>query len=233
MKRFATGTLIAFVAFALGSGLTVSASAALPEIHMELGESFPLAAEGVAKGEGAASLSTALAMPIIATEAKLLLVCEKLGSSCPYSIHLQGAKFEGKECSTAGDNASVILIAKNEIHFVSTSFFSLDLDGDFLIGLQTVTCTKGAELLKITIEGDTVGRIEGVKDMEQVKTFILRLKCTKPNNGKQEIKEYLNDEGKLVKGTLRMNLGLGNETGCEEIKEPLTVTAFKMFAFLF
>jgi hypothetical protein len=232
MRRLVTYTLTVLAILVLGCGLPTAASA-LPELHTSLGEAFPVELEGVAKGENVIAFSTALSSPFTTEEVKLLLKCEKLGSLCPYDEHLVNAKFEGKTCSTTGDAEGVILIAKNEVHFVSTSTAPLDLNGDFLVAKFTIACVKGAEKLNVTVEGEAIGRIEGVKDMEQVKSFKLNLKCTKANNGKQEVKKYLNDEGKLVKGILKLNLGLGAETACEEIKVPTTVNSAKMVEFLF
>jgi hypothetical protein len=232
MRRLKVCLLASFAILAFAAVMAATASA-LPQIHEGLGEGFPISAEGSAKGANIAQLSTALSAPITSSEVKLSVEAKELGSLFPYTATFTGAEIEGKTCSTAGDAAGTILVTKNELHLVWTSLSPLALAADFLVAKFTITCVKGTESLKITVEGQALGKIEGVKDMEDFTSFTGNLKCTKPGNGKQEVKEYFNDEEKLVKGVLTANLGLGPETGCEEVKEPVTIKSAKMFQFLF
>lgn len=232
MKRLATVPSMVLAVLALGWGLTATASA-LPEQHVELGEAYPVKGEGTLKGASVMTLSTPILAPVSASEAKLLIECTKLGSLCPYDKHFTGAEFGGKKCHTAGDADGVILVTKNEVHLVSTSTVPLDLVGDFLVAKYTIICVKGTDELKITDEGEVLAKIEGVTSGLETTSATVNQKCTKPSNGKQEVKEYLNGEGKLVKGVLKANLGLGNETACEELKDPLALSFDKMISFLF
>lgn len=59
---------------------------------------------------------------------------------------------------------------------------------------------KGIQELIPTIEGQAIGKIEGITSGTDTTSFTLNLKCTKAGNGKQEVKEYFNDEGELIKG---------------------------------
>lgn len=129
----------------------------------------------------------------------------------------------------------MILIPNNEAHFVSTSESPLDLNVDFLVAKRTITCENGEEKLKVSIEGQAIGKIEGVKDMADPESnaFIMNLKCTAKNNGKQEVKEFLGDKGEKISGILSLNLGLGSEHACLEVKAVMTVSANKMIQFLF
>jgi hypothetical protein len=230
MKRLATGTSMVLAVLALSWALTATASA-LPEIHVSSGELFPVTGEGVVFLGG--GLSTALSAPITFATAVLRFECGALGSLCPYTLELNGSELEGKKCGTSGGAFSTILIASNELHFVSSSLKPLDLDADLLVAKFTITCVKGAEELKITVEGQAIGKIEGVTSGVGTSLFSINLKCTKKNNGQQEVKEFFNDEGKAIKGVLKANLGLGPETACLEIRQAIQLTPNKMVVFLF
>jgi hypothetical protein len=221
-----------FAVLAVAAMATASASA-LPQIHLLSGDAFPVTAETKAEGAGVASLSTALSAPITSNKVKLNIECKELGSLCPYTAEFTGAEIEGKKCSTSGDAAGTILVTKNELHFVWTNLTTLDLNALFLVASLTIVCGEAPNTLTITVSGSVIGKIEGVKDMTDVTTFNGNLKCTKPGNGKQEVKEYFNDEGKLVKGILTANLGLGPETGCEEVSKVVAIVPNKMVEFLF
>jgi hypothetical protein len=233
VKRLAICISAALVLLGLGSELTAPASA-LPDQHVVSG-SYPFTGEGVAKGENVVSLSTALSAPLTASEIKLSLECKELGSLCPYNAHLTGARFEGKTCHTAGDAEGTILVTGNEAHLV---WLRLSIEGELLSGLDflmaklTVTCVKGAESLKITIEGQLLGKLEGPQSNEATSAFTIDAKCTNTNNGKQGFKEYFNDEGMKVKGTLKANLGLGPETACGEISTPVSFQMTQCLTFL-
>jgi hypothetical protein len=56
-------------------------------------------------------------------------------------------------------------------------------------------------------------------------------KCS--GKGKQELKEYLNDEEVKTKAALTANFGLGFEASCLEIFAELTMVSNKMVDFLF
>jgi hypothetical protein len=232
MRRLAISVPTALALLALGLGLSATASA-LPQIHLLEGESFPVAAEGGAEGVNIAHLSTALSAPITTSKVRFSFECKELGSLCPYTVAFSGAEIEGKHCQTKGDSEGTLLIAGNEAHLVWLALEPLALGVDFLVKKTTETCVKGAEELSLTFEGQMIAKLEGVTSGTDATSFTLNLKCTKPNNGKQEVKEYFNDEGKLVKGVLTVNLGLGQETACEEVRETFKILTNKMVSFLF
>jgi hypothetical protein len=234
MRNLKVCILALFAVFAV-TAVTAATASALPEVHSKGG----VTATGSATGASVAALSTALSAPITAGKVSLELSCAELTSLCPYTAVFTGSQLEGKTCSTAGaKEAGEIAVTKNEVHLVwPTTLTPLTIGGDFLVAKFTITCTKGEESLKVTVEGEAIGKIEGngkeLKSDEEITSFLGNLKCTKPNNGKQEVKEYFEDAGKLKKGILTANLGLGPETGCEEVTKPVEIKASKAANFLF
>jgi hypothetical protein len=232
MRKLKVCILALFAVFALAA-VTAGTASALPEQHLLSGESYPVTAETTAEGAGVASLSTALSAPITASKVNLKIECSALGSLCPYEATFTGSEIEGKKCSTGTEPEGTIKVQKNELHLVSSSLSPLNLVGDFLVAKFTIICKKGAEELKVTVEGQALGKIENVTSGTDVTEFTGNLKCTKAGNGKQEVKEFFNDEGKATKAVLTANLGLGPETGCEEVTKTVQIKSSKMINFLF
>lgn len=79
----------------------------------------------------------------------------------------------------------------------------------------TVLCNSGK--LKIKIRSPIIFKLEQVTSGADTTTFTLVALCS--GKGKQQIKEYLNDEGSNTKGVLTANFGLGFETACWTFSE--------------
>ena len=228
MRRLKVLGLALLAAFALASLAAASASAA-PTLTT-LGEE--IIAEGVAEGTDVGELSTALSSPIKANAVKLLLAWPSAGgSSGTYDAHFTGANFEGVECNTPGDKDGVILV-KGPANLVWLSLSPLISGAEFVLTEPLIIeCGPlGKPKLKIKVEGQALGKIEAATGKE-VQSFTGELKCTAPNNGKQAFKEFEVKEGEKVKASLKANLGLGNESACEEVKESVTVTTEEMGEF--
>jgi hypothetical protein len=215
--------------------MTTATANALPEIAVLPGETGSVTAEGTVMGENVNRLSTALSAVIKAVKVHISIVIN-IGGAITVTGRYESTTFEGQLCNTPGDADGVALVSA-EGHFVwvrTGAEGGLALAGLFTIpGTLSLECgplTKPTLTVKVT--GSVLGLIETTSGSE-VTSFKMNMKCTKPNNGKQEWKEYFNDEGKKVKGVLSANLGLGAETACEELEEPMTMVASKMLTFVF
>jgi hypothetical protein len=92
-----------------------------------------------------------------------------------------------------------------------------------------VTCNAGKT--KIKVKAPVLFKLTRVSAGTDIREYGLIANCTA--HGKQELKESANDEGKLVKGILSANFGLGFETACERNSEELLMHFASMIDFLF
>jgi hypothetical protein len=232
MQRLKMLGLAVLAVFALAA-VAVSSASALPTVTALPGETTGnIIATTSATGENIAELSTALSAPITSEKVKLEVSIPSGASLGPYVANFSGATFEKQQCNTAGDADGVILVS-GEAHLVDAVLGAGTTPAvSFLIpGTLEILCGPlGKPTLTIKITGGTLGKI-GVKNNEEITSFKGALKCTKANNGKQELKELINDEGAKVKSILSANLGLGAESGCEEVKEEVTLGLNKMATF--
>jgi hypothetical protein len=232
MQRLKMLGLTMLVVFALAA-VAVSSASALPTVTALPGETAGnIIATTSATGANIAELSTALSAPITSEKVKLETSFASGASLGTYVADFFGVTFEKQQCNTPGDADGVVL-ASGEAHLVVAVLGAslvpailLDLPGTLEIDCGPL----GKPTLTIKITGGTLGKIS-VKNGEEITSFKGALKCTKANNGKQELKEFINDEGAKVKRILSANLGLGAESGCEEVKEEVTLALNKMATF--
>src|SRR5262245_2610403 len=230
--RYFTACCLAMLIMGATMATTASAKIPLPEIHLDEGTSATAAGERT--GAEILKFETALGTPLTDNSVKLKLsVPSKLASLGTYIETILGVKQgASKECWTKNANKDEHVVIEGEYHLVDIDP-GLRLGIDLLIPKTTILCGKPKELkveLKITIEGSAIGIVH-VENMVLVTSFVILLKCTKA--GTQEILGFLSEEEKEVKQKLTMNLGLGNEKACENIKEGVTIVPSVPGEFLF
>lgn len=219
MQRLKMLGLAVLAVFALAA-VMVSSASALPTVTGEKGGT--VTATGSATGENIAELSTALSAPITSEKVKLETSFASGESAGTYDAMFTNALFELLKCNTPGDEDGVILVP-GTVHLVDAPG-SVKAAAFLISGTLLIECGPlGKPTLTIKITGGTIGALLGIVNGTPVTKFKGELKCTKPNNGKQALKELINGEGKAVKVILSANLGLGAESACEEVKEAVTL----------
>jgi hypothetical protein len=231
MQRLKMLGVAVLAIFALAA-VAVSSASALPTVTALPGETTGnIVATGSATGKDIAELSTALSAPITSEKVNLETSIASGASKGTYVATFTKASFEGKECNTAGDADGVILVT-GEVHLVDGLPGTVPAAAFLIAGTLEILCGPlGKPSLTIKITGGTIGKLLGIINGTEITGFKGELKCTKANNGKQELKELINGEGKAVKVILSANLGLGAESGCEEVKEAVALSLNKMATF--
>jgi opacity protein-like surface antigen len=233
MRRLKLMGLAIVAVFALAAIAVASASAALPEVKTALGEAFPAVASGES---GNATLSTALSSPITATGVKIKIEFSKASDEGTYTANFTGTTFEKEQCNTEGDADNTVLVSGklNLVVALNAAKTGNQFAGAFTVpaGFNVKCGPLGKVKLTIPVEGIAIGAIEEVTESKELTTFKGNLKCTKPSNGKQELKEFKNEAGTFEKQILKANLGLGNESGCEEVEKAVPLTSTKMIEFI-
>jgi len=235
--------LIAVFAISAVAAATASAELELPVFHIIKEPKVATKAVGKLANEAVATLSTELFLGVEATGIELSLEIKDLVSLGPYTVEFTGVEFEAKECWTAGDANEVVLV-NGEYHLRILNK-ALELGIEFLLpagGVQLLCGNKLKVELKIPITGSTLAKIDldnkgepaTLKSAEKISSFFLLLKCTKPRNGIQELKTYINDKDAEVKAKLATEVITGSaEPACEEVKEKWLLTAGKELETLF
>jgi hypothetical protein len=230
MQRLKMLGLAVFVVFVVAA-VAVSSASALPTVSALPGETAgSIVAAGSATGANIAELSTALSAPITSEKVTLETSFASGASAGTYVAKFSGVGFESQQCNTPGDADGVILVPGAD-HLTDSPGPLMTIV--FLIsGTITIECGPlGKPSVVIKVTGGTIARLLGIVNGASVTSFKANLKCTKANNGKQEVKEFINDEGKAVKAILSANLGLGAESACEEVKEEIPLSLNKMATF--
>lgn len=223
-------------AAALGALFLVSTSPALalelPDVHVLSSETYPVVGEGSVEGAEVVALETELGEFLPPPGSKLSIAWEltELSSAGPMTIMLSGVQEPKSKttCNTSGDPAGTVKFT-GEYHVVDTSI--APLTAALLVSFKELVVECNSGKLKIKIRGPVVVKLTKVTSGTEVTEFGLQVKCS--GKGKQELKEYLTDEGKGTKAVLTENLGLGFESACENVREEVVVSATKMLDFLF
>jgi hypothetical protein len=244
MSRMKTLCTALFAVFALAAAFTATSAVAfeLPDVHVLSGETYPATASGSVENAGAvvAELETEIGERLTATKVTATAELTGLSSLGPGTLKFNGVKEAASKtaCNGKGQAAEEVTFT-GEYHVVVTS---TTLSGPAILILfpeLLVECNAGKT--KIKVKAPALIKLEKVTSGTDVTKYGLVANCTA--KGKQELKEYVNDEGKLTKGVLSANFGLGFETACEratnpEVKEvnaakELIITSNKMIDFLF
>jgi hypothetical protein len=214
---------LALVSAILSGATTVAAdAAALPDLHIALGEAFPATSTGESKKASWAFLTPGGTV-LTGTGMKLTTTWTGLDSMGTYVLNLSNAAKGVKKCKTSGDAAGTVLISGQvNIVFLSLAPLTVAL-------LLTVPKTKAeCEGLNVTLEGDALGSYNGSlnANITEYKTAFL---CEK---GQPVLKKYLDDSGTLVEAVLLSEAGAGFTKTCFEVGEELTLKANKMIEVL-
>jgi hypothetical protein len=199
------------------------AVAALPDLHITLGESFPVSS--IAKSTTANwAFSTAGGTILSGKGVEATLTWQGLGSLGAYVLDLLEAKKGIKKCKTVGDVAGTVLLS-GEVHLVFVQLSPvLVVALLFLVPKTKVEC----EGLNGTIEGSFLGSYNGFLNAEvtEFKSDILGEK------GKQSLVKYENEAGTAVEALLLSEVGTGFTKTSLNIDEELTFKVNKMIEVL-
>ena len=189
--------------FALGM-MATSAFAALPDISIALGGTYPLHSEG-SLPSAATELGTAGGSVLTGTGVSLLLLTKELSALGTFSsTFLKVKRSATEECHSVGDGAGVVLVA-GEFHIVlgpgGTKKLLYIL---FLVSNLEIICAA----LSIEVRGSVLGTfaLNGEVETEQYETARGKLEGEK---GKQKFSEYFNTGGTIVKAKLESEAGAG------------------------
>ncbi len=232
MNRMKTLCMALFAVFALVAAFSSTSAFALelPDVHVLSGETYP--ATGVGKVEGAevGTLETELGEKLTSSTVKAEAELTELSSLGPGTLSFTGVQ-EAKSktsCKTSGDPEGTVKLP-GEYHVVDTSTSPLTAAILILFKELVVECNSGKT--KVKVRSPAVVKLEKVTSGTDVTQYGLVSKCS--GKGKQELKNYLNDEGVSTKAVLTANFGLGFETACENVTKELVVESSKMLDFLF
>jgi hypothetical protein len=227
MDRMKTLGVALFAVFALAVAFATTALA-LPDTHVGALGKYPVTGEG-SVGTGAkvvGTLETEIGEKLTATKVTATTTLNELSPLGPGSLKFTGvAEKNGHLCNTAGEAEGVVAFT-GEYHIVWISLSPTLIVGVlFLFTELTVECN--AKKLKIKVKAPALPKLNVVAGSE-VSEYKIETACTK---GKQEPKEYFNDEGKLTAANLLANFGLGFEKACY-FGEPLTLKSSQPVTFL-
>jgi hypothetical protein len=228
MGHVKTLRMALFAVLALGTVFTVTASAALPDIHVGTGGKYPVTSEG-SVGTGAkvvGRIETEIGEILTCTKVKFTATLNELTSLQPGTLVGTGCtEKNGHLCNTLGQVAGEIL-ASGEFHIVFSGLSPITVGFLVLFPEPTIDCN--ANKLKIKIKAPILTKLNVAAGLE-VSEYKLESACTK---GKQEPREYYNDEEKLTVANFLANFGLGFEKACY-VGEPVTLKSSQRIDFLF
>jgi len=231
MRLLKAGLVPLLLVSALGLASAVPALALeLPDVHVLSGETYPVIGEGTIEGPEVAAIETELGEKLTASSVTVTGEFRELSPSGSGTLTYKGLEEPKSKssCNTSGDPAGVVKIL-GEYHVVDTSESPLTAAALLLFNELVVLCNSGK--LKVKARGPVVIKLEKITSGVDFTEFGAIANCSP--KGKQELKEYLNDEGKKVKAVMTLNFGLGFETACKRFSKELVVKMSKMAAMLF
>jgi hypothetical protein len=230
MKCLKLGLVQLLLFGALGLATVSPALAELPDVHVLSGETYPVRFVGTVENPEVAVLETELGEKLTGSSLTGEDELTELSSLGPTGIIILGTLEPKKKtaCHTAGDPEGTVKFA-GEFHFTVGVNVPRILQKIVLFKELVVECNSGK--LKVKVRSPIILKVEKVTSGVEVTEVGVVAKCT--GKGKQEQKEYLNDEEKAVKGALTVNFGLGFESACENISSELVMKANKMLDLLF
>jgi hypothetical protein len=209
-----------------------SAAVELPDMHVLSGETYPATAKGTIENEGGvvAEFETELGEKLTATFLFISAELKELSALGPISLAFHGT-LEPKSktfCNTISQPSGTAVVS-GEYHIVVTKTEPLTAAVLILFNEATFECNSGK--LKPKLRSPALIKLEKVTSGTDVTEYGLVANCVP--KGKQELKEYFNEESKLAKGVLSANFGLGFETACLRTSKELVLKSTKMDDFLF
>jgi hypothetical protein len=218
-------TLTLTVAFS-----TTSAMAELPDLNVGAGGSYPVTGTGTVEEKGAvvSELETEIGEKLTATKETTTIELTKLTSLGPSTQKFTGVEEPKSKTKCKSSNTTVEgeVLFNGEYHVVRTSLAPSTAGVLFLFEELTVECNS--KRLKLKIKAPALVKLNVTPGTEVTEAF-LETACTK---GKQEPREYYNEEGKLTAANLLANFGLGFEKACHRGKRKKITFSFS-FHFLF
>ena len=229
MKRLNWLTAALMAVLALGAIASASASAALPDLSLLPGGTFPMTALG--EGAGETKLETASGGLLVGKGFKLSLTAKELSALGTYEAVFTNVKEKTLPCKSPGAAKEEVKVTGNEYHLTWLEVKKVMVN--FLVGELKIECGEPAKI-KITISGQAIGgtTIEKGKEVETT-GFKGNLKCKAA--GVQELKLYQTDaqeaagKGEMTEGFLLANFGSGNSKACENVAEEVTIKPSQMF----
>ncbi len=214
-------TLVAMFAF----GITAtSALAALPDISIELGGTYPLHLNLENNGTTKTRLNNTAGGKLEGVGLATLLLVTELSSLGTFRATFSGVKQGKVACNSEGD-AKEVALTKGTFHVVFLTLTSdpekkLTIGIAFLPELVNLTCGS----VKIKVEGCVVGPItDPATELEDVTLSTGTLLGN--GKGKQNQSKYYNNEGKLVGCVLLSNFGTGFVESEENVGETIHMEA--------
>jgi hypothetical protein len=228
MGRMKTLCMALFAVLALAAAFTTTAFAELPDVHVGTGGKYPVTGEG-SVGTGAkvvGTLETEIGEKLTATKVTAVAKLAELSSLGAGELKFTGVTEKNAHtCNTVGQAEGEVLFS-GEYHVVYTGLTTLTAGVLILFNELTVECN--AKKLKIKVKAPALTKLN-VTAGKEVSEYKLETACTK---GKQEPREFYNDEGKLTVANLLANFGLGFEKACY-VGEALTLKSSQPIDFLF
>lgn len=228
MTRMKTLCMALFAVFALAAAFTATSLAALPDVSVLSGETYPALGEGSVEGAEVGTLETELGEKLTSSKVAVSAELLELSSLGPGALVFTGVTEPKSKtsCSTSGDPAGTVKLA-GEYHVVNPS---AGTPGVLILFKELVVeCNSGK--LKVKVRAPAVIKLEKVTSGADASEYGLVSKCS--GKGKQELKNYLNEEGVSTKGVLTANFGLGFESACDNVTKELVVKSTKMLNFVF
>jgi hypothetical protein len=210
--------------FVLGLTAT-SALAALPDLHIALGEEFPVTAHGE-DAAAVTTLSSAGGSVLTGKGVDLLVEWKELSSLGTFDSNFTNVVMKTKKCKSGTDVAGTVLV-KGPVHLVFVQLTPKLVVGVlYLFEPIEISC----EGVKIKCKGSVLGTYEGElnKDITKFSGSVLGSK------GVQEKTKYWNQEGtaEVEDEPLLCDPGTGFVKSAQNIDLPLTLTANKMIEIL-
>jgi len=191
-------------------------------ISLELGGSYPLHLQG-SHSTAATSLGTASGVTLKGEGVTIALSTKESSSLGTFTSTFAKVEAEGEKCKTGTEPAGTV-VSTGEFEIVA-----LNAEGTlgvlYLPSGFEVTC--GA--LKVKLRGGLIATLKSGEEAEELTSIGGTLEGTA---GKQDISEYLNDNGTKVTVKLESNAGLEFVKADENIAGEVTLTALEndMFA---
>jgi len=207
--------------FVLGIATAGAAQAqfTLPDLSLLPGEPYPLHLNYESATE-----KTKLSNPVEVLEGeglKLLILCESLTSLCKYLVTFENVKTEkGVACNSVGDAAKTVLVAGEEVHFVSYLASGVLKLGLLYLVANVLSIECGS--LKIKVKGSALSGATPNGEADQTE---LGGTLTGNGAGKPTLTTYYNDSKEEVKAKLESNFGTGYKESAEEAAGTVTVKA--------
>jgi hypothetical protein len=222
------------LAFALACMVVVgvmatSALAALPDLHIALGEAFPVTATSEAP-KASTQLGSASGAVLTGTGVKTVLTWTALSSAGTYVATFSGVAKGAKKCNTKGDAAGTVKIS-DAINLVFVELTpGLKIAALFLVGgkEEKTPIVIECEGLVVEVKGKVLSTYNGPlnSDFTEFKGALLGEK------GKQALTKYENEAGTSVEAILLSEAGAGFVKSDQNVSEEVTFKANKMIEIL-